>query len=681
MFSITELRTKLMLAFGSMAVLIAIVSLFSLYLISRVSDEMNYVIEVSRPMVETTDDIIINTWESLKVVEEFAGEDINNVQSLRDYEQEFGKLYGALSEAADDLGESTSDQAIQISLDKARTELREYRAHARDMMQAHRAGNTKLMADLLSTAEAEVDDAIVYLDMIVERADELGLQADIRSEEAATFATVSLWIALVLGFVIALAVGFIIARRITDPVQMLAGAADRAAGGDLDVQAHVDTNDEVGRLANAFNGMIVQVRRLVEEVKEKSRQAEEAQQRAEAQQAYLSRSVDHISRSMRRFADGDLTVQATPERRGDDIARLFDSFNHAVSKMRGMLGQVHTAIESTSSAAVEISAMSEQLAASAQEQSAQSEEVSASITQMTQTVLENSRSTQEAAQIAKEGGRQAREGGAVVEKTVEKIREIADVVSSSAATVERLGASSKEIGEIVETIDRIADQTSLLALNATIEAARAGEHGRGFAVVADEVQQLARSSAESMKEIARIIQQIQQETSEAVLAMQHGTAHVEEGLELADRTGKALKVIVESTAQIEEVISRVAAGSEEQSATSAQISQSVQVISTVSHDSATAVTQVSGSATDLEQLTTGLRDLVQQFRLDEREAGLQHARLEAATPRYTEPYDGDGGDGDGDASTWSDASPDNAMLDTDVGMDINAEIWFGGDGQ
>lgn len=335
----------------------------------------------------------------------------------------------------------------------------------------------------------------------------------------------------------------------------------------------------------------------------------------EDQHAYLSRSIENILREMDKFSEGDLTVQVTPERKDDEIGKLFLGFNKVVQNMNQILNSVTEAVHATASASNEISSSAEQMAAGTQEQSSQSTEIAKSVEEMTKTIFETTQISSKAAQASKQSGDIAKEGGKDVEQTIDGMNRIADVVNKSAITVQALGKSSDQIGEIVQVINDIADQTNLLALNAAIEAARAGEQGRGFAVVADEVRKLAERTSKATKEIATMIKQIQKDTVEAVVSMKAGTQEVERGKALADKAGDSLKKIITYAGDVVEMVNKVATSSEHQSLTADQISKNIDGITTVTHESAQGVQQIAVAAEDLNRLTNNLQELVARFKI------------------------------------------------------------------
>jgi methyl-accepting chemotaxis protein len=330
----------------------------------------------------------------------------------------------------------------------------------------------------------------------------------------------------------------------------------------------------------------------------------------------LKRSLGELVRSAEAVAQGDLTV--TVVRRSDDETGLLaGAFGKMTANLRDTLRSLARVSAAVSNASSEISSSTEQMAAGAQEQTSQAGEVASAVEEMTKTIVENSRNAMATAETAKKAKSAAEEGGKVVHETIVGMKRIADAVQGSALTVKALGASSDQIGEIISVIDDIADQTNLLALNAAIEAARAGEQGRGFAVVADEVRKLAERTTNATKEIAGMIKKIQADTAGAVSSMEKGTKEVAAGIALADRAGVSLTEIVEGAQKVTEMVTQIAAASEEQSSASEQISKNVEAISTVTGETAAGTQQIAKAAGDLNHLTDSLQTILAKFSLPE----------------------------------------------------------------
>ena len=219
---------------------------------------------------------------------------------------------------------------------------------------------------------------------------------------------------------------------------------------------------------------------------------------------------------------------------------------------------------------------------------------------------------------AADGSRKASEltasGTDIVARTVNVMSLISSRVKESADTIERLGARSDQIGEIIGTIEDIADQTNLLALNAAIEAARAGEQGRGFAVVADEVRALAERTTKATREIGVMIKSIQDETKKAVDAMELGVKDVEEGTSEASMSGNALNEILEQINSVSMQVNMIATAAEQQTATTSEISNSIQQITEVVQESARGAQDAASAAGQLSRLADELQQMVSQFK-------------------------------------------------------------------
>jgi methyl-accepting chemotaxis protein len=253
------------------------------------------------------------------------------------------------------------------------------------------------------------------------------------------------------------------------------------------------------------------------------------------------------------------------------------------------------------------------MAASADSVASQIGTVATAGEEMAATSNDISHNCQLAAEESQEANEVAIAGAKVVEETIRVMNRIAERVQSSARTVESLGTRSDQIGAIVGTIKDIADQTNLLALNAAIEAARAGEQGRGFAVVADEVRALAERTTRATREISEMIKAIQQETKGAVLAMEEGVSEVATGTEKAAGSGRALEQILEKIGAVSNQIQLVAVAAEEQTVTTAEISNNMLLITEVIAGTSRGTQESTLAAEELNCNAEELQRQVRQF--------------------------------------------------------------------
>ncbi|MSM38004.1 MAG: HAMP domain-containing protein [Geobacter sp.] len=328
----------------------------------------------------------------------------------------------------------------------------------------------------------------------------------------------------------------------------------------------------------------------------------------------ISGPLKSVFGTLQEVAAGNLAARSHITSR-DEMGLLAAEVNATAGKLSEVISMVASNSERVASAATQLHSTSAEMASGAEEMAAQAGTVATASEEMSATSGDIANSCHNAANGALHASQTAQDGSAVVENTVQVMSRIAGRVQETAKTVESLGARSDQIGEIIGTIEDIADQTNLLALNAAIEAARAGEQGRGFAVVADEVRALAERTTKATREIGEMIKAIQNETKAAVAAMDEGVREVESGTMEASKSGEALQAILEQINAVNMQVSQIATAAEEQTATTAEISNNIQQINDVVQHTAHGAQESVVAANMLSGLAEDLQRLVGQFRV------------------------------------------------------------------
>ncbi|BDV42024.1 methyl-accepting chemotaxis protein [Geotalea uraniireducens] len=313
---------------------------------------------------------------------------------------------------------------------------------------------------------------------------------------------------------------------------------------------------------------------------------------------------------------GDLT-RVIPVPSVDEIGELATGINKLTSTIHDIISRIARNASELAAAAAQLSATSGQMAGNVEKVAFQATTVATASEELAATSCEIAQNCTLAADGARQATDTAREGTGVVNTTVAVMDRIANRVKDASGTVEKLGSRSDQIGEIIGTIEDIADQTNLLALNAAIEAARAGEQGRGFAVVADEVRALAERTTRATREIGEMIKAIQQETKSAVSSMEEGVREVARGTEETARSGEALSAILQGISDVTSQVHQIATAAEEQTSTTGEISRNINDITTVVRDAAAGANESAQAAERLASLAAELEQLVGQFKLAE----------------------------------------------------------------
>ena len=313
------------------------------------------------------------------------------------------------------------------------------------------------------------------------------------------------------------------------------------------------------------------------------------------------------------LSEGDLTVRAQVKE--TITGAIADSVNYTIDSLRDVVAEINRATEQVNLATEAAQGTSIALLEAAELQSQQIVDTTTAVNGMTSSIHQVSTNASEAANVAQRSLQAATQGSQAVQNTIAGMNGIREQIQETSKRIKRLGESSQEIGEIVELISDITEQTNILALNAAIQAASAGEAGRGFTVVAEEVQRLAERSSEATKQIGSIVKTIQTDTNSAVAAMEKSTEGVVEGARLSDAAGQALTEIETVTTNLAQLIQSISTATEAQTEAASQVTHNMQQIQEITTLTTDGTKQTTESIVQLTALADDLRKSVAGFKL------------------------------------------------------------------
>ncbi len=304
----------------------------------------------------------------------------------------------------------------------------------------------------------------------------------------------------------------------------------------------------------------------------------------------MLRGLSQVRDAMDQIGSGDGDLRHRLQAKGDDeIAHIAHSFNRFVEKIEQVVSDVRRSSQSIAVASQQIAAGSQDLSGRTEKTAGSLQSTASSMEELTTTVGHSADAAQSANQLAGQASSVAQKGSSAVSQVV--------------STMARIHQSSRQIGEIIGTIDGIAFQTNILALNAAVEAARAGEQGRGFAVVASEVRALAKRSADAAREIKSLI------TS--------SVEQVEGGTRLADDAGRTMEEVLTSVRQVSQIIGEISTSAGEQSQGLKQVNAAINQLDQMTQQNAALVEESAAAAESLKDQAQKLSAVVDAFRLSE----------------------------------------------------------------
>ena len=330
----------------------------------------------------------------------------------------------------------------------------------------------------------------------------------------------------------------------------------------------------------------------------------------------LMQPLNAMGKAMQDIAqgEGDLTKRLSVHAQ-DEFGALANAFNRFVERIHGSIREVSSATLQVNEVAKLVVNASNSSMVNSDEQASRTNSVAAAINELGAAAQEIARNAADASNQASDARLQAEDGGKVVQQAIESMSELSIKVSDARTKIEMLNSKTVDIGQILEVIKSISQQTNLLALNAAIEAARAGEAGRGFAVVADEVRNLAHRTQESAQEIEKMIEELQVGSRESVTTMTESQRYSDQSVEVANQAGERLGSVTTRIGEIDGMNQSVATATEEQTSVIEALNMDITEINTLNQEGVENLQATLRACADLEQQAARLKHLVDSFRI------------------------------------------------------------------
>jgi methyl-accepting chemotaxis protein len=409
-------------------------------------------------------------------------------------------------------------------------------------------------------------------------------------------------------------------RLVVRPITEMSLVAGRVSECDLAARATPLADDELGLLAESLNrigenltatlgrvrGVSEGVGQVIERIARAGSQVAEGTGTVSARVAETGASMSEMIASLKGIADNVEVLAQSADESSSSILEMAATNNEVAENIQALAASV----EETTAAIEQMTYSIKEVAKNVEELSATAEETSSSMNEMDVSISQVETNANETAKLSEQAQKDAESGTEALSRTLAGIERIKESSKEAASVIDSLGRKIGTIGDVLNVIDEVAEQTNLLALNAAILAAQSGEHGKGFAVVADEIKDLAERTGASTKEIAELIRSVQDESANAVSAMDRGVKNVEEGVRLGAEAEGALKKIQASSQKSTHMVKAIARATIEQARGSKQvtmainrIAETVQQIATATSEQARGSEQIMKSAEKMKVIT------------------------------------------------------------------------------
>ncbi|MDX9758757.1 MAG: methyl-accepting chemotaxis protein [Bacteroidota bacterium] len=383
-----------------------------------------------------------------------------------------------------------------------------------------------------------------------------------------------------IGIVLVIFLASVISRLISHPLSLATEIAERLGQGDTTIPIHTDRKDEVGELLHTLEK--------------------------------LRANSDHEAQVAARIADGDLTVEITPLSEKDILGKALSAM---VLRLRTQTREMIEGINVLAAATAELSSTMVQIGAGARETASAVNETASTLVEVKQASQLSNTKAKTISDNTQQTLRVSHDGVDAISKSIQSMENIREQMRGIAESIIKLSEQGQAIGEIVTSVNDLAEQSNILAVNAAIEAAKAGEYGKGFTVVAKEIRNHAEQSKQATSKVRSILIDTQKATASAVMVAERGTKLAEDGAQLSSQSGKAIQTVMQGINETAESMVQIAASAKEQVVGLDQVTTAIQHIKLASEQNVESIHQVELTAQNLKELGTRLQRFVERYKL------------------------------------------------------------------
>lgn len=383
-----------------------------------------------------------------------------------------------------------------------------------------------------------------------------------------------------IGIILVIFLASVISRLISHPLSLATEIAERLGQGDTTIPIHTDRKDEVGELLITLEK--------------------------------LRANSDHEAQVAARIADGDLTVEITPLSDKDVLGKALSTMVH---RLRSQIREMIEGINVLAAATAELSSTMVQIGAGARETASAVNETASTLVEVKQASQLSNQKAKTISESTQQTLHVSHDGVDAISKSIQSMENIREQMRGIAESIIKLSEQGQAIGEIVTSVNDLAEQSNILAVNAAIEAAKAGEYGKGFTVVAKEIRNHAEQSKQATSKVRSILIDTQKATASAVMVAERGTKLAEDGAQLSSQSGKAIQTVMRGINETAESMVQIAASAKEQVVGLDQVTTAIQHIKSASEQNVESIHQVELTAQNLKELGTRLQRFVERYKL------------------------------------------------------------------